>query len=167
MKLNRYDRFLAILAIVMMIAMVAAAFFCSCKHIEYVTVPEVHTEHIYHTDSIHQVDSVIDHQTTIIREVDSATMAQYGIQLQSAQRAWLIQNERLQREIERLREMKGDSVFVHDSVPYPVPVEKIVKERYVPKFTKILAWIGGTVLIGLVGWLAIFLLKKFRKTGLV
>ena len=156
------DRILAIMAIVISIAMILAGIFCSCKQIEYVTVPEVHTEHIYHTDSIHQVDSVIDRQTTVIREVDSATMAQYGIQLQSAQRAWLIQNDRLQREIERLREMKNDSVYIHDSIAVPYPVEKIVEKKYTPRFVKFLAWVGGIILflgIAYVGFRLYRLLK--------
>lgn len=162
---NTYERILAYLAIALMVAMIAAAFFCSCKHVEYVTVPEVHTEYHHTTDSVRQVDSIIDHQTTVIREVDSATMARYGIRLENAQRAWIIQNERLMREIQQLREAKTDSLVRHDSIPYPVPVKEYV--RYVPKTVKILAWIGATVLLGLVGWLAIFLIKKFRKTGLV
>jgi hypothetical protein len=162
---NTYERILAYLAIALMVAMIAVAFFCSCKQVEYVTVPEVHTEYHHTTDSVRQVDSIIDHQTTVIREVDSATMAQYGIQLASAQRAWLIQNERLMREIQQLRESKSDTLVVRDSIPYPVPKTEYVK--YVPKSVKILAWIGGTVLLGLVGWLAIFIIKKFRKTGLV
>lgn len=133
-----------------------------CKHVEYVTVPEVHTEHIYHTDSIHQIDSVFDHQTTVIREVDSATMAQYGIQLANAQRAWLIQNDRLQREIERLREKKADSVFIHDSIAVPYPVEKIVEKPYTPKLVQVLAWVGGILIISVLGWVGIKIYKKFH-----
>ena len=85
-------------------------------------VPEVHTEHHYHSDSTSQVDSVINQQTTIIREVDSATMAQYGIRLEQAEKAWLIESNNLQREIEKLRQIKRDSVFIHDSIPVPYPV---------------------------------------------
>ena len=46
-----------------------------------VTVPEVHELHHWHSDTIRQTDSVVKNQTTVIREVDSATMAQYGIRL--------------------------------------------------------------------------------------
>jgi hypothetical protein len=74
-----------------------------CTTTKYVTMPEVH-EHWHHsTDTVTQTDSVIDRQTTTIREVDSATMAQYGIQIRAMQTAWLIQTERLQREISALR----------------------------------------------------------------
>lgn len=145
---NRYDRFLAILAMVMMIAMIAAAFLCSCKQIEYVPVPEVHTDTVYQ----HQVqkDSVFLHDSIRIHERGDTVFFD----------RWHT------KYIERIR---IDTLYQSrvDSVAVPYPVEKIVKERYTPKAVKVLAWIGGTVLVGLVGWLAIFLLKNFRKTGLV
>ena len=141
------------LAIVALIALIT-----SCKHIEYVTVPEVHEIHHYSTDSIFKTDSVIDRQTTVVREVDSATMAQYGIQLKNAERAWLVQNERLLKEIDRLREAKADSLYIHDSIPYPVPVT--VKEPYVPTLVKFLAWAGGIVIAGLVIWIAFRIGRK-------
>ena len=57
-------------------------------------------------------------------------MAQYGIRLDKAQRAWLIQNDRLQREIERLQSISNTSDTVRDSIPVPYPVEKLVpRER--------------------------------------
>jgi hypothetical protein len=98
----------------------------SCTTTKYVTVPAVH-EHWHHsTDTIHQTDSIIDHQTTTIREVDSATMAQYGIQMKSMQRAWLIETNRLQRELSELRQTHTDTIHERDSIPYPVEVVKEV-----------------------------------------
>jgi hypothetical protein len=95
------------------------------------TVPEVHNFYHHDTDSVFINDSVIDHQTTIIREVDSATMAQFGIQLERQQRAWLVQNERLMKEISMLKQSKSDTVHIRDSIPVPYPVEKKIttKER--------------------------------------
>ena len=98
----------------------------SCTTTKYVTVPEVH-EHWHHsTDTIHQTDSVIDRQTTTIREVDSATMAKYGIQMKNMQRAWLIETNRLQRELSELRQTHTDTIHERDSIPYPVEVVKEV-----------------------------------------
>ena len=97
---------------------------CSTK---VVTVPEIHHEYHSHTDSVLMCDSVIDRQTNIIREVDSATMAQYGITLKEAERAWLIQSDRLQREIQQLKESRNDTVEVRDTINVPYPVE-VVKE---------------------------------------
>ena len=145
------------LAVVLMIASLIG-----CKHVEYVTVPEVHTEYHHTSDTVRQVDSIIDRQTTVVREVDSATMAQYGIQLANAQRAWLIQNDRLQREIERLREKKADSVFIHDSIAVPYPVEKVVEKPYTPKLVQVLAWVGGILIISVLGWVGIKIYKKFH-----
>lgn len=145
------------LAVVLMIASLIG-----CKHVEYVTVPEVHTEYHHTSDTVRQVDSIIDRQTTVVREVDSATMAQYGIQLANAQRAWLIQNDRLMREIERLREKKADSVFIHDSIAVPYPVEKIVEKPYTPKLVQVLAWVGGILIISVLGWVGIKIYKKFH-----
>ena len=92
-----------------------------CKTIEYVPVPEVHTEYHHTTDSVFHTDSIIDRQTTIIQQVDSATMAQYGIKLEQAQKAWLIQSDRFYKEIERLKSAKTDTVLKTDSIPYPEP----------------------------------------------
>ena len=98
----------------------------SCTTTKYVTVPEVH-EHWHHsTDTIHQTDSIIDRQTTTIREVDSATMARYGIQMKDMQRAWLIETNRLQRELSELRQSHTDTIHERDSIPYPVEVIKEV-----------------------------------------
>jgi len=97
---------------------------CSCNSVKYVPVKEMHTEHHYRTDTIHKTDSVIDKQTTVIREVDSAMMAQYGIKLKNAERAWLIQNDRLCREIERLQAISAQADSVEDDKPTPIFVEK-------------------------------------------
>ena len=111
------------LAVALMLA------FCGCTTTRVVTVPEVHEVHHHHTDSVFKRDSVIDHKTTTIRELDSAAMAQYGIKLEKAERAWLIQTDRLQRELSELKEAKSDTVIQRDSVPYPVEVIKEVPRK--------------------------------------
>ena len=127
------------------------ALFGSCTTTKYITVPEVH-EHWHHsTDTIRQTDSIIDHQTTTIREVDSATMAQYGIQMSALQTAWLIQTDRLQRELSEMRESRFDTIHERDSIPYPVEVTKEVPAR--------LSWWQQTRMH--VGGIVIFLLIIF------
>jgi hypothetical protein len=128
-----------------------------CTTTKYVTVPEVH-EHWHHsTDTIHQTDSIIDHQTTTIREVDSATMAQYGIQMKDMQRAWLIETNRLQRELSELRQARTDTIHERDSISYPV---EVVKE--VPRERSMMEWglliLGALMLIGGIAWI-IFKIK--------
>jgi hypothetical protein len=106
---------------------VLALMMCSCKNVEYVPVVENHIEHHWHTDSVKERDSTHTERETIIREVDSAAMAKYGIQMERNQRAWLV----LQREMEaRLRELEQISATkdtVRDSIPVPVPYE-VIKE---------------------------------------
>ena len=123
---------------------------CACSPKE-LSVPEVHNFYHHDTDSVFINDSVIDHQTTLIREVDSATMAQFGIQLERQQRAWLVQNERLMKEISMLKQSKTDTVHIRDSIPVPYPVEKKVtaKERlgYLTNDLIVILCLGGVVLL--------------------
>lgn len=125
-KNNRLDKSIWYAIVAAALIMSIVLFFMSgCRTVyQPYPVPEVHTEHHYHTDSVSHTDSIIDHQTTIIRQVDSATMAEYGIRLAQAEKAWLIQSDKLYKEIDKLRSMKIDSVFVHDSIPYAVPGPK-------------------------------------------
>lgn len=98
-----------------------------CKPLQkVVTVPEVHEQHHWHTDSVIKHDSVFRDRKTVIRELDSAKMAQYGIQLKQAERAWLVETNELRREVERLSAMSANRDTVRDSIPkpYPVYVEK-------------------------------------------
>lgn len=98
-----------------------------CKPLQkVVTVPEVHEQHHWHTDSVIKHDSVFRDRKTMIRELDSAKMAQYGIQLKQAERAWLVETNELRLEVERLSAMSANRDTVRDSIPkpYPVYVEK-------------------------------------------
>ena len=100
---------------------------CSCSSKErIVAVPEIHDHWHYHTDSVHHTDSIIHEKETTIMQLDSAAMARYGIQLKSAERAWLVKTAELQRQIERLEAMSIQKDSVHDSIPYPVEVIKEV-----------------------------------------
>jgi len=146
-KNNRLDKSIWYTIVVASLIMSIVLFFMSGCRTVYVDrpypVPEIHTEHHYHNDSVSRVDSIIDHQTTIIREVDSLTMAQYGIRLAQAEKAWLIQSDKLYKEIEKLRSNRRDSVVVHDSIPVPYPVEVIKEvEKPLKQWQKALIWWG-------------------------
>ena len=119
-------RHMVAMGVALLLALTVCALLGSCTTTKYVTVPEVH-EHWHHsTDTIRQTDSIIDRQTTTIREVDSATMARYGIQMKDIQRAWLIETNRLQRELSELRQTHTDTIHERDSIPYPVEVVREV-----------------------------------------
>lgn len=140
----------AMMAVFVIILFALMALFSSCTTTRYVTVPEVHEHWQHTTDTILRRDSIVSQQTTLIREVDSATMARYGIQMSALQTAWLIQTDRLQRELSELRQTKADTTVIRDSIPVPVEVIKEVPAR--------LTWwqqtrisVGGILL-----WLLIF-----------
>lgn len=128
------------------------ALLTGCTTTKYVTVPEVHERWHHSTDTIHETDSIIDRQTTIIRELDSAAMAKFGIRLQGLQRAWLVENSRLQRELSALRQTKTDTVIACDSVPVPYPVVKEVAAR-LSAWQKFRMHLGDILLIA--GWVVI------------
>ena len=135
------------------IILLAVGWMTSCTTTErVVTVPEVHEHHHWHSDTIRQTDSVMNNQKIVIREVDSATMAQYGIRLDKAQRAWLIQTDRLQREIERLQSVSNTRDTVRDSVSVPYPVE-VTKE--VPMERGKVEWVQ--ILAGCIAIVVVFL----------
>jgi hypothetical protein len=98
--------------------------FMGCKQVEYVAVPQQHTEHHWHTDSVHTTDSVIMEKTTTVMQLDSAAMAKYGIELKNAERAWLVKTAELERQLQKLSSIKADTVRIVDSIQVPVPVEK-------------------------------------------
>ena len=141
------------------LGLVICALFSSCKSVEYVTVPEVHNEHHWHTDSVHQTDSIIRETQTTIMQLDSATMARYGIQLKSAERAWLVKTQEMERQIQMLMQMNMQKDSVHDTVPVPVPVIKEVPaeltwwQHFRISLANILLWVVGIVaVVTLVRW---------------
>lgn len=141
--------------------MVALWFLCSCTTTRYVTVPEVHEQHHWHTDSVHKTDSVIHEKQTTIRELDSAAMAQYGIQIRQNEKAWLVMSNELRREIERLEAMCADRDTVRDSIPKPYPVE-VIKE--VPRQKTLLeraVFCAGLISIMILILIIVSKIKKF------
>ena len=91
-------------------------FLSSCKTTEYVAVPQQHTEHHWHTDSIHTTDSVIKEKETVVMMLDSAEMARYGIKLKAAERAWLVKTAELEKQIARMSQMRADKDTVRDTI---------------------------------------------------
>lgn len=152
--------------IIWLVFLMLLAWLTSCTTTEYVPVVQTNTEHHWHTDSVHEKDSTYHEKTTTIMQLDSAAMAKYGIQLQKAERAWLVKTKELQREIERLEAMSMSKDSVHDSIPVPYPVEVI---REVPAeltwWQKLRLWIGNVglmALLGFVGWFGVRLWKVYH-----
>ena len=136
-----------------------AAVLAGCKQTEFVPVVETHDVHHWHTDSVKQKDSVYHEKTTTIMQLDSAAMARYGIQLKSAERAWLVKTAELELQIERLMAMSATKDSVHDSIPYPVEVIKEVPREPL-RLERILMLFGLLAFMVGIVWLA-YRLKKF------
>ena len=108
------------------IAVAVCALLGSCTTMKYVPVVEKRTEHHWHTDTVRERDSTHTERETIIRELDSAAMARYGIQMQANQRAWLVLQREMENRLRELERMTARRDTVHDSIPVPCPVEKEV-----------------------------------------
>ena len=139
-------------------ALLICALFGSCKTTQYVPMPEVHTEHHWHTDSVKERDSVHTENTTIIREVDSAAMAKYGIQMQNNQRAWLVLQREMEQRLRELEHMTAQRDTVRDSIPVPYPVTQYV-EKELSTWQVVLMTIGSLTLMGII----IFVAIKLRR----
>ena len=125
MKAGRLKLFIMVGAFI--VALLICALFVSCTTTEYVPITETHTEHHWHTDSVKERDSTHTERETIIREVDSAAMARYGIQMQANQKAWLVLQREMENRLRELEHMTAQRDTVHDSIPVPYPVE-VTKE---------------------------------------
>lgn len=85
----------------------------SCKHTEYITVPEVHTEYISKTDSFLVRDSIYL-RDSIFSYVQGDT---------------IFLNKYQTKYVEKVRwEIRTDTLVKRDSIPYPV-VHEVVKTK--------------------------------------
>ena len=109
-------------AIVLIVIIILSAISgCSPK---VVTIPETHYEYITKHDSVILRDTISKQEKVIIRELDSVQMAQYGIELEDAKKAWLIQVERQKQQIQQMQQIRTDTIIRHDSISVPVYIEK-------------------------------------------
>jgi hypothetical protein len=141
------------------LTMCVALFMLSCKT-EYIPVETSHTEHHWHTDSIKEVDSVIHERHTTIMQLDSVAMAQYGIKLKNAERAWLVKSWELERQIEQLQKMSAIRDTVRDTIQVPYPVEKKLSKWQQTKVD----W-GGWAMLGVLVVIILFLFFIPRWKG--
>lgn len=133
------------------LALIGVWLLCSCGTTKYIPVTSEHTEHHWHTDSVFQRDSVVKESLTTVMQLDSAAMAKYGIQLKSAERAWLVKTQEMERIINELMAKSEVRDTVRDSIPKPYPVE-VIKEVEKPRswFEKGLIAVGIMAIIGLI-----------------
>ena len=141
------------------LTMGVALFMPSCKT-EYIPVETSHTENHWHTDSIIQKDSVVKETMTTVMQLDSAAMAQYGIRLKNAERAWLVKSWELERQIENLQRLTAIRDTVRDTIQVPYPVEKKLSKWQQTKVD----W-GGWAMLGVLVVIILFLFIIPRWKG--
>ena len=134
---------LSMLSVAFLILAVAMMFaFSGCTATRYVPVEQQHTEHHWHTDSVKEHDSVHTEKNTVIRELDSAAMAKYGIQMERNQKAWLVLQREMEARMRELEHMTDTKDTIRDSIPSPYPVEvtkEVPRERSTTEWVLILA----------------------------
>ena len=134
-----------------------------CKSIQYVPVEKVKTEYINRTDTVNKIDTLISEKETIIREADSSLVAKLGLQLKANERAILILQRELERQVSKESEHKTDTVIKTDSVQVPYPVE-----RKLTKWEQTKMDAGGIAIGVCIVFLIIiivdFMVRAYRKT---
>ena len=130
-----------------LMAAIMLMLFTGCKHVEYVTVPERHTDTLY----VHQTmrDSIYLHDSTFVRVGgDTVLIERWRTQYRDRWRT------------DTLRQVRTDSVA------YPVIVEKKVEVAKEPSmFQKLLMGIGWLTLTVLL-CMAFIKLKKYLPGGM-
>ena len=106
------------------ISMLAVLLLASCRTVKYVPVERVRTEYIHNTDTLRQTDSIVSEKRIIIREADSTTIAELGLQLKENERAILVLKSELQKRLKEVSEHSRDTVILRDTIDVPVLVEK-------------------------------------------
>lgn len=149
----------------MLIAIVVGMLLSGCTTPKVITVPEVHHEYYHTSDTVYKVDSVKNEKTTTIRELDSVEMAKYGIRLENAEKAWLVETNQLQFELNRLKEYFGSVAERVDSIPVPYPVEKKVPAE-INGWQWFQIW-AGRIALCLLALISIIIIIRFyiRKHG--
>lgn len=136
-------------------AILAVLLLAACTTTRTVTVPEVHTVTIHQRDTVYRTDSVKEIHNTIVREADSAMMAQYGIRLGKLEKAYLIN-----QVSNRQQTSSKDRIFYRDSVvsdSIPVPYAKVeYKEKKLSTLQKVF------ILLGKVTFTLMFLLIAYK-----
>ena len=134
--------------------------FSGCTTTKYVPVEQQHTEHHWHTDSVKERDSVHTEKNTVIRELDSAAMAKYGIQMERNQKAWLVLQRDMEARMRELERITATKDTIHDSIPIPYPVE-VTKE--VPRERSKVEW--GLIVVGILSLMILIInvANKIRR----
>lgn len=120
---NKYKELLALLAPVFLLLLLMLSS-SGCRSVKYVPVEKTHTEYIHTVDSVFKVDSFYHEKETVIMQVDSQAMAEFGVKLKATERAWLIRTKELEKKLDQLKKTRSDTLIVRDTIPQIQIVEK-------------------------------------------
>lgn len=120
---NKYKELLALLTPVFLLLLLMLSS-SGCRSVKYVPVEKTHTEYIHTVDSVFKVDSFYHEKETVIMQVDSQAMAEFGVKLKTTERAWLIRTKELERKLDQLKKTRSDTLIVRDTIPQIQIVEK-------------------------------------------
>lgn len=172
---NHNDRLLTAALLILVIYLVSTLF--SCTTTRYVPVVEKYTDSIFIADTTKEKevicywDTVFHTEREVIRQVDSVQMAKYGITIKGLESAWLIEREKTDKEVSRLR----DSLLLatkqlseakkSEIVEVPVPVE-----RKLSWWERLKMNVGGVAIVILLSELAalfifsVYIVRKWKRT---
>lgn len=112
---------------------------------------EVRTERVEVHDTIHKTDTIIEREQLVVRPADSLTMAQFGVQLQAGQTAWLVERDRLRKEIDRLTESHAQNVETKDTATqYYETSREVEVERKPSAWDSFRQSVGNAFMVALV-----------------
>lgn len=145
------------------VALFICALFSGCDSTQYIPIETVRTEYSHKTDTVKQTDSVFHEKETIIREADSAMIAKLGLQLKANERAILVLQKELEKQVNSKSESKTDTVFRNDSVQVPYPVERQLShwEQFCIDYGKVMTGATVVLLVFIIVWLA----RRLRKSS--
>ncbi len=161
----RYEDFIKQIVVAFMLAMAFLILMMlqGCRT-KYVSVPEYHKEYINRTDSFFHTDTIKEKEWMTIREVDSAQLAELGIQLRNIKNAYLIERNKNKERNNTTLKAKADTIIKTDSIPIPYPVE-----RKLNKWENLKMEVGGwaigvlsVVVFGAIGYIIMWLVRKYR-----
>jgi hypothetical protein len=97
-------------------------------------------------------------------QLDSAQMAEYGIRLTKAERAWLVRTQEMERQLSLLMQQSARRDTVHDTVQVVCPVEVLPdKGPGLPWWQSVLMYLGAFVLGAVPVYAAAWFLMWRRK----
>lgn len=126
--MSRYFTFCRFFAITATLILLSG---CKAPQTIYVPVRTTDSTADVHHDTQREKDSIIIERNTIIREADSALLAQLGImgvKVADNERLLLVLQQELTQKSQQLNQSKSDTVtkYEYEEVPMPYPVEKEV-----------------------------------------